>query len=291
MKKLLLWSLLCIAGLFTSAQRSNLVFFSEQGERFMLVLNGIQQNVEPETNVKITDLPATTYKVKVIFEDTKLAELDKTVFMEPGNEYTCCIKKNQKGEYVIRLMGQVLLEQAPPPPPAQRVHIYSTVPAAAAATVTTTTTSVSASGITAGVSIGTATTTVTTTSTSQTMTTASGLEPQGEEVYVMQGYNGPHGCRWPMQDRDFQMAKNSVSSKSFEEDKLTIAKQITGANCLLCSQIRQVMALFSFEDTRLEYAKFAYSYAFDIGNYYQLNDAFKFSSSISELDEYINGRK
>jgi hypothetical protein len=279
MKKSVLWLLLCLVGMTTLAQRSNLVFFSEQGERFLLVLNGIQQNGDPETNVKITDLPATTYKVKVIFEDPKLPEMDKSVFMEPGYEYTCNIKKNQKGEYVIRLLSQVVLEQAPPPAPAQKVYLYTTTPAVATASVTTTTTSV-----TIGVGVATS-------STTQTVTSSVGVTEHGEEVYVMPGYNGPYGCRYPMHDGDFQVAKTSISSKSFEDDKLTVAKQVTGANCLLCSQIRQIMTLFSFEETRLEYAKFAFAYAFDQGNYYQLNDAFQFSSSIGELDEYINGRK
>ena len=305
MKKLLLICLILLSCSVLFGQRSNLVFFSEQGERFLLVLNGIQQNGDPETNVKITDLPATTYKVKVIFEDPKLPEMDKSVFMEPGYEYTCNIKKNQKGEYVIRLLSQVVLEQAPPPAPSQRVFLYTTTPAASSVTVTTTSVTagaavatgtatgvtVSAGGATAGVSVGTTATTVTTTSTTQTVTASGEIDRHGEEVYVMPGYNGPYGCRYPMSDRDFQMAKSSVSSKSFEEDKLTVARQVTGANCLLCSQIRQIMTLFSFEDTRLEYAKFAFAYAFDQGNYYQLNDAFQFSSSIGELDEYINGRK
>lgn len=49
------------------------------------------------------------------------------------------------------------------------------------------------------------------------------------------------------------------------------------------------MLLFSFEDTRLDLAKYAYGYTFDIGNYYQINDAFTFSSSIDELNSYIQG--
>jgi hypothetical protein len=289
MKKLTVLVLILLTGTILRAQNSNLVFFSEQGERFMLVLNGIQQNGDPETNVKITNLPATSYKVKVIFEDEKIPELDKSVFMEPGYEYTCNIKKNQKGEYVIRLQSQVVLAQAPPPAPTQRAYLYTTTPAAAS--VTTTTTSVSAGGVTAGVTIGTTATTVTTTSSTMTVTSTGEGTVHGDEVYVMPGYNGPYGCRYPMNDRDFQSVTGSISTKSFEDDKLTIAKQVTGANCLLCSQIKQIMLLFSFEDTRLQYAKFAFRFAFDQGNYYQLNDAFQFSSSISELDQYINGQK
>ena len=49
------------------------------------------------------------------------------------------------------------------------------------------------------------------------------------------------------------------------------------------------MLLFTFEDTRLDLAKYAYGHTFDIGNYYKLNDAFTFESSIDELNKYIRG--
>jgi hypothetical protein len=47
------------------------------------------------------------------------------------------------------------------------------------------------------------------------------------------------------------------------------------------------MSLFNFESSRLEFAKFAYGYTYDLGNYFIVNDAFNFESSISELDRYI----
>ncbi len=109
-------------------------------------------------------------------------------------------------------------------------------------------------------------------------------------VYQMPGYNGKIGCPWPMSEQDFASAKQSINSKSFEDSKLTIAKQITSSNCLLCSQIKEIMGLFSFEDSRLEFAKFAYDYVYDLNNYYKLNDAFTFESSIEELDEYVRGK-
>ena len=49
------------------------------------------------------------------------------------------------------------------------------------------------------------------------------------------------------------------------------------------------MLLFTYEDTRLELAKYAYGYTYDIGNFYKLNDAFTYESSIEELNEYIQG--
>ncbi len=93
-----------------------------------------------------------------------------------------------------------------------------------------------------------------------------------------------------MSASDFQSAKSSIASKSFDDTKLTIAKQVIGANCLFCSQVKEVMLLFSFEATRLDFAKFAYPYVYDQGNYFKMNDAFTFESTIDELNSYINGK-
>jgi hypothetical protein len=37
----------------------------------------------------------------------------------------------------------------------------------------------------------------------------------------------------------------------------------------------------------LEFAKFAYAYTYDQGNYYKVNDVFGFESSIRDLEEYL----
>ena len=107
--------------------------------------------------------------------------------------------------------------------------------------------------------------------------------------YVLEGYSGTYGCPYPMSPGDFEGAKKSIASKGFDESKLTIAKQIIGSNCMLCSQIKELMMLMSFEQTRLDLAKFAWSHNLDRGNYYKLNDAFSFESSINELNEYTQG--
>lgn len=297
--------------------KSNLVFFTEQGERFTVILNGIRQNPSPETNVKVTDLIAPSYKLKVIFEDAALGVIDKNLMFNQGNETTFVIKKNNKNEYVVRWMNEVPIAQALPPAPGQQVVVYTTQ---APATVTQTTTTVTETygepqlgtvsmGINVndpelgvninmnvnggGVNSGTQVTTTQTTTTYSTTTTTGGYQestpPPAQQVYVLPGYNGPVGCPYPMHPSEFQGVKQSIASKSFDETRLTIARQVIASNCLLSEQVKEIMLLFSFEDTRLELAKYAYGYTYDIGNYYKLNDAFTFESSIEELNDYMNG--
>ena len=132
--------------------------------------------------------------------------------------------------------------------------------------------------------------TYTETHTTTTTTTTTGGGTAVANHYVMRGYNGPIGCPWPMNDDQFADALTSVSSKSFDDEKATVAKQITGSNCLTVEQAKTMMMELSFDSAKLEYAKFAYDKTYDIGNYYKLNDAFDFSSSVDELNDYIIGR-
>lgn len=106
------------------------------------------------------------------------------------------------------------------------------------------------------------------------------------------GYNGPSQCGTNvpmpyMSTQEFNALKNSVASKSFDSSRLTVAKQGVKSNVLASWQVAELMSLFSFESSKLELAKFAYRYVADKGNYYLVNDQFTFSSSISELDQYI----
>ncbi|MBU0487870.1 MAG: DUF4476 domain-containing protein [Bacteroidetes bacterium] len=294
------------------AQTSNAILFTEQGEQFYVVLNGVKQNAKPETNVKVSDLNAANYKMKIIFADATLGELDKNLMLEPGNEVSYSIKKNNKGVYVLRFISSVPVAQAPPAPQNQTVVVYGTTPPVGTTTVvqeTTTTTGAAPEGVSMGLNVNdpdlgvsfnvninaggentTSSSTSMTTTTTTTTTTSGGYPPPvATEVVYVPGYSGPTGCPFPISQADFAMIKNSISSKSFEDSKLTIAKQVITNKCLTCSQMKDIMLLFDFENTRLDFAKFGYAFTYDIGNYYLLNDAFDFESSIDELNNYING--
>ncbi|GAB4285365.1 MAG: hypothetical protein Kow0068_10740 [Marinilabiliales bacterium] len=316
MKTLILILTLSFTGIIGFSQLSNLIVFTEQGEKFYLVLNGIQQNAEPETNVKVTDLNAEQYKLKIIFEDKSIPDLDKNIYFHTrGNEYTFCVKQNKKGEYVLRYMGDVPVIQAPPPPAGQTTIVYTTTPpptsgvnvnvSGTTTTINSTTTTGNPDGVSMGVNIndpdlgvnvnmnigtGNATNTnvtYTETYTTTTTTTTTGNATSQPAPVYLPGYTGPVGCPVPMDPAVFNTAKTSIMTKTFEDDKLTVAKQIVSSNCLLSSQVKELTMLFDFEETKLDFAKFAYHYTYDLGNYFMVNDAFEYSSSIDELNNYI----
>lgn len=149
-----------------------------------------------------------------------------------------------------------------------------------------------------GTTTGTATRTTTRTTTTTTTTSTPAVidvdvapEPVKEpEVYRMPGYTGPVGCAWPMSSTEFEDARKSIEGKSFEDTKMTLAKQLGRDRCFTVEQVKGIMGLFSFEDSKLDFAKYAYDRTYDIGNYFKLNDAFTFESSVEELNDYLESR-
>jgi hypothetical protein len=316
-----------------SAQNNNLIVYSQDGLKFTVILNGIRQNAEPQTNVKVTGLNAPNYQVKIIFANN-LPDLDQNAYLMYGGENS----RNTEFSYAIvwaKDKYKLKFKSAAPidgniTEPGQTVVVYTPVNAVPSTTVTSggttavtgtttgtttvTTTTVGTTGTTGGtvgvnvgvpgvgVSVnvgapgvvgGTVTETSTTTY-STTTTTSSGVSTDinttgtTQGTYVLPGYNGVYGCPYPMSGPDFESAKKSIASKSFDDSRLTIAKQIIGSNCLLCSQIKELMEIMSFEATKLELAKFAWHHNLDRGNYYKLNDAFDFETSIDELNQYTS---
>ena len=332
-KKILTLAIVVSFGLIANAQTANLILFTENGEQFTAIMNGIRQNVKPETNVKITGLNAEYYKLKVIFDNKALGEKNFNINLALGEETTYCIKQNNKGEYVTRFMSNVPLDQAPSAPASQTVVVYNANPAASSNVnttvthqqITTTTTNGTSNPDNVNISLGinvdglgggikmnvsesdldNSSTANSTTMTTATTTTHSSTEnfddhsghnhphqdPTPSPVVYLPGYNGPIGCPVPMSQNDFSDFKRTVNSKTFEDTKLTITKQVVSSQCLLTNQVKDLLGCFTFEANKLEMAKNCYSHTYDIENYFKVNDVFTFESSIDELNEYIESRK
>jgi hypothetical protein len=337
MKKL---STLAAAAVFSSfvaqGQTCDLVFFSDDGQKFTLIVDGDQKNAAPATRVVATGIRNETPMCMIRFEDKSIGEIKKGGYFPLGKEYTVMITTNKKGERVLRPSGEAALGTAAAGGPAnarpanfqddeaaqpagetmsatQQTSVGG-VQSTTSTTVTQTTTEggdgenvnmamgVNGVGITMNVNVdddmdmggATQTTTTTTTTTSNTSSSTLGTvesaHPAEPTAYSMPGYSGEIGCPWPMNPNEFSDAKSSIESKSFEDTKMTMAKQIAGDRCMTVEQVKGVMGLFSFEDSKLDFAKFAYDHTYDISNYYKVNDAFTFETSVDELNQYIHSR-
>jgi hypothetical protein len=58
-------------------------------------------------------------------------------------------------------------------------------------------------------------------------------------------------------------------------------------NYFTSQQVKELLQLFTFENNKLDLAKYAYRKTMDRRNYYIVNDVFAFSNSKDELARYI----
>lgn len=90
-----------------------------------------------------------------------------------------------------------------------------------------------------------------------------------------------------MTQQDFNDRCEAVKKESFDDDKLKRAKQVFDEEYFTTSQVITVTKLFSFDDKKLAFAKYAYNKTVDKKNYYKVNDVLTFTRSKNELSEYI----
>lgn len=97
--------------------------------------------------------------------------------------------------------------------------------------------------------------------------------------------------RMAMSDEDFSNYLSAIRNKSGDQAKTTVAQQGLFRRQIRCSQVLQVMKTFSFESSRLDFAKYAFDYLCDPQNVYMLNDGFTFSSSMSDFEQFLKGKR
>lgn len=334
-KKLLLCLLVATAPLMSFAQGA-LTIFSEDGDRFYLVLNGVKQNPMPQTNVRVDGLTAQFYSAKILFEEAGKPEITKNIpVTDPGTndfaDVTYKIKRTNKGELKIRYFGATPVPVSyNPPPDMYCMHYGQPAPAGMGSSTTTVTQtsyttantapanasfnvnaggagvsmsvgagdagvsmSVGAGGRGAGmnmnVNVNDANMTSHTTTTTTTRTTSSSTS-YGNDYGTPPPPTASRGCGYPMAPGDFSSAMQTIKGSSFDDTKLSTAKTIVSANnCVSTDQVIAICKLFSFEDNKVEFAKYAYNFTTDRKNYFKVANIFSFDSNKTELNDFING--
>lgn len=87
---------------------------------------------------------------------------------------------------------------------------------------------------------------------------------------------------------EFTEMKTSIQKLSFSSTKVSQVKTIMNTRCFTANQIKELMKLIDYESGQLDIAKYAYDKCIDKKNYFSINDVFSYSSSINELNNYIN---
>lgn len=288
----------------------HLTIFSEDGDKFFLVLNGERINDVAQTNIRVEELVQPYYNAKIIFEENTRNEISKNylqvtdvdgVFMDVT--YKIKRDKNNNKKMKLNFFSMIPVVQGFIPPsnmyvrqwgqPAPPIVIQQNTSVGVIQQTTTTTTT--NNGINAGVSVGGVGVNISINdpvfsgSTTVTETTTIGTSNGGPAHYP-QDSNPTCANKRPMNQADFNSALTTIKKQGFDDTRLKTAKQIAQSNCLNTNQIIAICEIFGFEDTKLEFAKFAFDSCVEPKNYFKINDIFSFSSNVDELTDYISRR-
>jgi hypothetical protein len=242
-----------------------LTFFSEKGERFWVVINGVRQNQQAQQNVKVPDLTGNAWKAQILFENEYLPEVGKSIYIPTAPtkdaELVYQIKRNRKGVYQVRLFSSTGF-------PNQMIEIIK-----------------DGSGAFRLPRLPFPDIEINTNPRPFPRVPTDNPTPQNPTRPT------DRNCRSVMDERSFDNLKDQIEAQSFEETKSNTAKQAIRYYCVSSVQARQILKIFSFEQTKLEFAKWVYDYVYDPQNFYQVNDVFDFSMSVDELQEYIRNKR
>lgn len=291
-----------LAPAFSFAQGC-ITVFSEDGDPFYLVLNGIKQNPTPQTNVHIDGLPNEFYSAKILFADPKKEPISKNLPVKDAAtgqfaDVTYKIKTGKDGSPKLRYFGATPVPVNYVPPADMYVMHYGEPAPATTITQTTTTTTTSGNAGGGSVTIGTGMGGVNMninindpnggTVTHQTTTTTTSYSSEVSGQPVEEGRSTMPICNYPMNFQTFKAARESVQQASFEETKLSTAKAVLSSNCISVDQVINMCSQFSFEASKLDFAKYAYPKTTDKSNYFKVNNVFSFDASKTDLNDYIS---
>lgn len=105
MKKFITLFLL-VVGYLAFSQNNDIVVYTLESEPFYVILNGIRQNENLETNIRVENVDGEFHRMRVIFENDKFPPLDQSInFFESNSEIKIEIVY-RKNKFRTRFMGE-----------------------------------------------------------------------------------------------------------------------------------------------------------------------------------------
>ncbi len=256
-----------------------LSIYSEAGDFFFVVINGVTQNLAPQSSIRIEGVMQPLNDIQIMFADNRTREVRKSVNVANPIDHRAVdliikLERERDGDVKMRLDRCVPRENNYQPLQGEYVMFFG-----------------------------------------QDVARQVIVEDRDRHHGHGDNHYGDHGGRGevivketivqqpapipvpapppvpvgpqPMNEMDFQSAKQSIANNSFDDTKLSTAKMVANGNYFTCDQVIQICQLFSFEDTKLNFAKHAYKKTVDNNSYYRVNDVFTFESSKESMNNFV----
>jgi hypothetical protein len=319
MRHAFLFSLL-FSCVFAFAQTGNISVYSNKGLKFTVVLNGIDQNDQPATHVKVTDVPEGSYRIKVRFENEKLGQASRGMFVEPSKEYRMAVMHksvatvDQHFDGVHNQMVKTLGND--PNAKANNYDVMENYVIRYVSESTANSNSSSDEKVVAfrartkfsnpanEISEGGAGGFSTSSSKGPVKVAGGEVAPPPSDTKVSRqeqvvdlksnaavtsSYSS--ACTSPMDENTFSATKSGVASQPSSDLRTQVAKQIINAVCMSVEQISAVAGLIQGDEGRMDFVKYGYDYCFDPQNYASLANVFETPESVEAFNQFLAAKK
>jgi len=91
--------------------------------------------------------------------------------------------------------------------------------------------------------------------------------------------------------RDMDDLGDRVNNRITDTDKIKLLKSALTNYTYTSEQVGTMLGWLSFDQTRLEFAKWAFTNVADRRNYWKLEDKFSFSATKEDFNDFLNGKR
>lgn len=90
-----------------------------------------------------------------------------------------------------------------------------------------------------------------------------------------------------MDDVQFKNKCIEISGKFFEETRVSLSKELLDHYCLSSAQVKDLMKLFSYDRTRMDFAELAINKVMDPENFAVCKESFMLSANKIVIDDLM----
>ena len=253
--KLFLISLCCFIQLeFSSQLNNNLLVKATDSTSFFIYINGFIQHSSPYNNIKITKYTESSMTLKIVIADSTNQEINKQIYFEDTHKETSADLIYVNNQYKFRFNGEVNIGVQPIDTTQLVVEYHNSK-----------------------IFIDSVYQLI-----SDTLFNIESL--LNNEIYY-----GETGCLNPIKDNSTII--NTINKEIFSDKKLEIAITLINENCLSVSDIIDIIALFEFDDQKLEIAINSSFNSYDKENYKQIKNFLLLKSSKDSFQKFLDEKK
>ena len=256
-----------------------MVIFCNDGEPFTLILNGERINMEPQTRVRVENLPLKKYQTKVVFKNSKLKEANTTItFFHTCFECEFGVNRKSKKKFKIEYFTDRKIEGCVRTDQVNNTNTNGNQNTSNTAVNNTPTYSTQETPVPGN--------TITPTN---TLLTGPGISNEGPDIKNVGIINGK--CNTPMNDGEFLSFKNSLQKLSTDDEKQIKAWAMMEAACITVNQLKQLLNVFFADNSKYEFAKKVYERTKDNSDYIKLKEVFVDAIVKDKFDKFLQSKR